>query len=129
MKYIFQLCRILEFCFAGEICSWLLPLPIPASIYGLLFLLGALLLGLVKLEQVQEAGTFLTGLFALLFVPAAVGIMAFGNELKAMLSACLVITIPGTVLVMVTSGLVTQFLIRKRKERSHSDHDTDKSIS
>ena len=34
MKYIFQFFRILCFSFAGEILHFLLPLPIPAGIYG-----------------------------------------------------------------------------------------------
>lgn len=53
----------------------MLPLPLPASIYGLLLLLAALRFGIVKLEQVKEVGLFLTGIFPLLFVPAAAGVM------------------------------------------------------
>jgi len=52
-----------------------LPLPVPASVYGLVLLLAALTTGFVKLEQVKETGTYLTGIFPLLFVPAAAGIM------------------------------------------------------
>ena len=48
-----------------------LPLPVPASVYGLVLLLAALTAGVVKLEQVKETGTYLTGIFPLLFVPAA----------------------------------------------------------
>ena len=50
-----------------------LPLPVPASVYGLVLLLAALTAGIVKLEQVKETGTYLTGIFPLLFVPAAAG--------------------------------------------------------
>ena len=52
MDLIFQFLRIMVFCFAGELCYNFLPLPIPASVYGLLLLLAALKLGWVKLEQV-----------------------------------------------------------------------------
>ena len=52
MDLIFQFLRIMVFCFAGELCHNFLPLPIPASVYGLLLLLAALKLGWVKLEQV-----------------------------------------------------------------------------
>ena len=58
-NYLFQFARILAFCFLGEICHAVLPLPIPASIYGLLLLLAALRFGIVKLEQVKEVGLFL----------------------------------------------------------------------
>lgn len=73
MDLIFQFLRIMVFCFAGELCHNFLPLPIPASVYGLLLLLAALKLGWVKPEQVRTAALFLIGIFPLLFVPAAAG--------------------------------------------------------
>ena len=55
MKLIFEFARIAAFCFAGEVCHLVLPLPIPASVYGLMLLLAALRFGVVKLEQVRTA--------------------------------------------------------------------------
>ena len=69
MKLIFEFARIAAFCFAGEVCHLVLPLPIPASVYGLMLLLAALRFGVVKLEQVRTAALFLTGIFPL--VPGA----------------------------------------------------------
>ena len=66
-KYIFQFARILAFCFLGEILHVVLPLPVPASVYGLVLLLAALNFKLVKLDDVKEVGTYLTGIFPLLF--------------------------------------------------------------
>lgn len=113
MKYIFQFCRILLFCFAGELLARFLPLPIPASVYGLVLLAAGLKTGLVKLEQVKETGTFLTGIFPLLFIPAAAGVMELRQELEALLLPCLVAVAPITVLVMGVSGRVTQSVARK----------------
>ena len=42
MKLVFEFARIAAFCFAGEVCHLVLPLPIPASVYGLMLLLAAL---------------------------------------------------------------------------------------
>ena len=81
---MFQFVRILAFCFLGELLHAVLPLPIPASIYGLVLLLAALCLGIVRLDQVRETGMFLTGIFPLLFVPAAAGVMELWTELGAM---------------------------------------------
>ena len=53
----------------------MLPLPVPASVYGLVLLLAALNFGFVKLDDVKEVGIYLTGIFPLLFVPAAAGVM------------------------------------------------------
>ena len=56
MKYVFQFARIVGFCLLGEVLAALLPLPIPASVYGLLLMAAALRLGLLRLDQVREAG-------------------------------------------------------------------------
>ena len=120
-KYIFQFARILAFCFLGEILHAVLPLPVPASVYGLVLLLMALNFKLVKLEDVKEVGTYLTGIFPLLFVPAAAGVMELWAEMGNMLLPIVISIIPVTVLVMVSAGKTTQALTSRKKE---ADHDT-----
>ena len=121
-NYLFQFARILAFCFLGEVCHAVLPLPIPASIYGLLLLLAALHFGLVKLDQVKEVGLFLTGIFPLLFVPAAAGVMELWAEMGDMLLPILIAIIPVTVLVLVSAGRTTQALTQ-RKQAKEANHD------
>ena len=100
----------------------MLPLPVPASVYGLVLLLLALNFRLIKLEDVKEVGTYLTGIFPLLFVPAAAGVMELWAEMGAMLVPILISIVPVTVLVMVSAGKTTQAMTgRKKKE---ADHDT-----
>lgn len=121
MRYLFQFTRLLAFCFAGELLHTFLPLPIPASVYGLLLLLLALCVGIVKLEQVRETGLFLTSIFPLLFVPAAAGVMDLWAELGAMLLPALIVIIPVTILVFTVAGRTTQAVIRrKEREDEHS---------
>ena len=105
----------------GEICHAVLPLPIPASIYGLLLLLAALRFGIVKLEQVKEVGLFLTGIFPLLFVPAAAGVMELWAEMGEMLLPIAII--PVTVLVLVSAGRTTQALTSRRAAKKEAEHD------
>ena len=121
-QYLFQFARILAFCFLGEVCHAVLPLPVPASVYGLILLLLALKFGLVKLEQVKEVGTYLTGIFPLLFVPAAAGVMELWAEMGDMLLPILIAIIPVTVLVMASAGKTTQALTSRRKAKE-ADHD------
>ena len=98
----------------------MLPLPVPASVYGLVLLLTALNFKLVKLEDVKEVGTYLTGIFPLLFVPAAAGVMELWAEMGAMLVPILISIVPVTVLVMVSAGKTTQAMTgRKKKEADH----------
>lgn len=120
MRYLFQSGRILAFCFAGEVLHAVLPLPVPASVYGLLLLLLALCSGIVRPEQVRETGLFLTGIFPLLFVPAAAGVMELWAELGAMLLPAVIAIVPITVLVFAAAGRTTQALIR-RKEKTQNE--------
>lgn len=120
-KYIFQFGRILAFCFLGEVLHAVLPLPVPASVYGLVLLLAALTTGVVKLEQVKETGTYLTGIFPLLFVPAAAGIMELWAEMGQLLPILIAI-LPVTVLVMAAAGRTTQALTARNK-KEEADHD------
>ena len=117
MRYLYQFARIMAFCFLGEILHEVLPLPIPASIYGLILLLLALRLKVVRLEDVKEVGLFLTGIFPLLFVPAAAGVMDLWADLQAMLVPVLLALIPITILVMTVSGCVTQRLAERKEKK------------
>lgn len=120
-KYLFQFARILVFCFLGEILHAVLPLPLPSSIYGLILLLLALRLNVIRMEDVKEVGLFLTGIFPLLFVPAAAGVMELWAEMGSMLLPILLAIFPVTVLVLITSGHTTQALVRRKQKGA--DHD------
>jgi holin-like protein len=102
VKYIFQFARITAFCLAGEV------LAVPASVYGLLLMVAALKTGLLRLEQVRETGLFLTGIFPLLFVPAAAGVMELGSQLINLLLPAVLAIVPVTALVMAVTGMVAQ---------------------
>ena len=104
----------------------MLPLPVPASVYGLVLLLAALTAGVVKLEQVKETGTYLTGIFPLLFVPAAAGIMELWAEMGQLLLPILIAILPVTVvLVMVSAGKTTQALTGRKKKEADNDAATE----
>ena len=117
MKLRCEFARIAAFCVVGEVCQLVMPLPIPASVYGLMMLLAALRFGVVKLEQVRTAALFLTGIFPLLFVPAAAGVMDLWADLQAMLVPVLLALIPITILVMTVSGCVTQRLAERKEKK------------
>ena len=121
MKYFKQFLIILSVSFLGEVLHALLPLPVPASVYGLVLLLAALNFKLVKLEDVKEVGTYLTGIFPLLFVPAAAGVMELWAEMGEMLLPILIAIIPVTVLVMVSAGKTTQALSGRKNKEADND--------
>lgn len=115
MKYIRQFLWILLFSFAGELLKFVIPLPVPASIYGLLLLFLALVTGILRLESVKETSKFLIEIMPLMFIPAAVGLLESWEALSGILIQVLTATVVSTVLVMGVSGMVTQALIRKKQ--------------
>lgn len=75
MKYVKQFFIILIMAVLGGILNWLIPLPIPATVWGMLLMFIALMCGLVKLNQVEDTADFFMGIMPMLFVPLAVGLM------------------------------------------------------
>ena len=118
MKYIKQFMIILLISFLGEVLRFFIPLPVPASIYGLLLMLAALCTGIIKLEEVKEAGDFMVEIMPILFIPAAVGLLDSWVELKEIWIPVTVITLVTTIFVMVVAGRVTQYVIRKGKKKN-----------
>ena len=116
MEYILQFARILGFCLAGEALHFLLPLPVPASIYGLLLMFIALQTGWLKPERVKAASAFLIAVFPIMFVPGAVGVMELWDVLAGLWAPILLAVFPVTALVFAVAGHVTQFLLRGRKD-------------
>lgn len=112
MKYFRQFGIILAVTFIGEILKYIIPLPIPASIYGLILMLIILKTKIISLEQVKETGTFLIEIMPLMFIPAAVGLLVSWDVLKDICIPVIIITILTTVIVMIITGKVTQFMIK-----------------
>jgi holin-like protein len=117
MKYLKQFLIILAISLLGEVLKELLPLPIPASIYGMVFLFILLLTGVIKLDQVKDAGKFLIEIMPVMFIPAGVGLMSSWNVLKPVLVPVSIITIITIFTVMGATGIVSQIAIRKDKSK------------
>ncbi len=115
MKYIKEFLIILSVSFLGELLHALIPLPVPASIYGLIIMLASLCTGVLKLPQVEKTGLFLVDIMAVMFIPAAVGLMDQWGTLRPILVPVAVITVLVTVIVMAVTGWVTQLIIRAEK--------------
>lgn len=113
MKYLSQFLIIMSFTLAGEALQRLIPISIPASIYGLTLLFLALCLKIVKLEQVREVGGFLTSLLPLLFVSPAVGIVDSWSLIQPQLLGICLLLVASTVLTFGISGSLTQLLMKK----------------
>ena len=78
MKFIKQFGIILAISFIGEIMNYLIPLPVPASIYGLVLMLLCLHFGIVHIDSVKDSGKFLIEIMPLMFNPTAAGMNKSG---------------------------------------------------
>ena len=122
MKYIRQFMIIILISFVGEVLHYLLPLPISASIYGLVLMLVGLASGLIPLAAVKDTAYFLVETMPLMFIPAAVGLMESWGIIRAKIIPYLVITVLSTFLVMAAAGKITQAVIRRdRKKACHHE--------
>lgn len=120
MRFIKQLLIILGVTFAGEALHFLLPLPVPASIYGLVLMLLCLCFKVFPLRAVEETGDFLIDLMPALFVPATEGVMAAWDVLQPVLLQVALITFLSLIVVMAVSGRVTQWALR-REAKHHQE--------
>lgn len=118
MKYIKQLLIILAFSFVGELLAAVIPLPIPAAIYGFLLLFTALCAGLLKPEHISEAANFLISVMGIFFVAPAVNLMAYYDVIAPALVPVCIIILSSTFVVFGVAGLVTQ-LLRRKEGQAH----------
>ena len=116
MKYVIQFLIIAAFAFVGELLHWFIPLPIPASIYGIVLLFIALELKWVKVSDIREVSSFLIAVMPIMLIPAAAGLMESWGAVKSSVWEYALITIVSTFVVMGVSGAVTQFVIRRGKK-------------
>lgn len=115
MQYIKQIALIIVFSFLGEVCRALIPLPIPASIYGMVLLFAALSLKIVKSEQVRDAGSFLTSILPVLFVAPVVNLMDCWQQIQDAMIPLAVIVLATTVITFGAAGFVTKLMMRGGK--------------
>lgn len=77
-----QILLIHIFLFLGSAVKLIVPIPIPAAMVGLLLLFFSLLLGIVKLEWIEQGGNWLLAELLLFFIPSAVGIVNYEEMLS-----------------------------------------------
>lgn len=115
MKYLKQLLVIAAFSMLGELLAAVIPLPVPAAIYGIVLLFLALITGLLKPEQVSETAHYLISIMPLFFVAPTVKLLSYWGVIAPALVPILVVLVSSTVVVFAVAGLVTQWV--RGKER------------
>ncbi|MED1748273.1 MULTISPECIES: antiholin-like murein hydrolase modulator LrgA [Bacillus] len=108
--------------FVSNLISMYLPIPMPASVIGLVLLFVLLTTKIVKLEQVEQLGTSLTGLISFLFVPSGISVIQSLGVMQEVGVQVVGVIIIATIMLLATTGLFSQLLMQlserpqKRKE-------------
>lgn len=112
MKYIKQFTIIITISLMGEVLANILPFTIPASVYGLFIMLLALMTKIIKPSHVKETSDFLMDVMPIMFVPASVGLMVSWGLLKEILAPVLIVSVVGTLIVLIVSGKTVDLLMK-----------------
>lgn len=94
----------------GEIITRVTNLILPGNLTGLLLLFICLLLGIIKLEQVEDAANLLLDNMMALFIPLNVGLITVLPLLKKEGLQVLVTLLTTTVIVMMVAAKVTELM-------------------
>ena len=96
----------------GELIIYLTGVKLPSSIIGMLLLTLALKLRWIKLEWIQGLSDFLVANLGFFFVPPGVALMLYFDMIRAELIPIVLSTVISTVLVLVCTGHVHQYIRR-----------------
>ena len=116
MKIITQIGVLFGVCLGGVGISAILPFPFPASVSAMLLLFALLLCRVVKPGQIDEIAGFLTKNMAILFLPAAVGIIESLDILRDSGIQILIICLVSTLLTFGVTALLMRLADRKERQ-------------
>ena len=124
LRFVRQFVWILLFTLIGEGLHAVLPLPIPAAIYGLILLFIALQSRLLPVSEVHDAGSFLLAIMPVLFVAPAVNLVGSWDLIRPVWLPLLVLIILSTLITFIVSGKITQVLMPKEEpEEEGPEHE------
>ena len=112
---------ILLFYFLGQMLSLLIHGFIPGSVLGMILLFLSLFFKFLKPEYVKNTATVITKNMSVFFVPAAVGLMAYGELLSHSLLAIVFAIAISTVLTIVTVAIIQERFEKNRKKGETKD--------
>lgn len=116
MKYIKQMAIILLVSLAGEAMEYFIPLPVPASVYGLVLMFLLLVTKIVKLSDVEDVADCMLSIMPFFFVAPTVGLMTSFELIKGSVLMLVLMCFLSTLVTVAVTGLVAQAVIRIRKK-------------
>lgn len=117
MKYMKQIGVISTIAFIAELLHFVIPLPIPASVYGTAILFFCLCFGVIKLEMVADVADWILSIMPIFFIAPTVGLIEAFGDIKGKVIPLVLICFVSTVVVTAVTGLTAQGILRLRKEK------------
>ena len=121
MKYLAQLTIILAVSLVSEALGYFIPLPVPASVYGLVIMFLLLWTKVIKLSQVENVADFFLQIMPFFFVAPTVGLITSFDALRGNVLWLVLMCFISTVVTIAVTGLVAQLVIRLKKKGGHKD--------
>ena len=116
MKYLKQLTIILIVSLVSEALGYFIPLPVPASVYGLVIMFVLLWTKAVKLDQVEDVADFFLQVMPFFFVAPTVGLITSFDAIRGNVLWLVLMCFISTVVTIAVTGLVAQVIIRLKKK-------------
>ncbi|MEH7130595.1 CidA/LrgA family holin-like protein [Neobacillus drentensis] len=116
---IIQVLFLHVFLFLGASLKEVIPLPIPASMFGLFLLFIALYFKIIKLEWVERGANWLLAELLLFFVPSAVGIVNYDEILSVQGAEIVGLIGISTIVVMGITALIAEKVTGWKRSEQH----------
>ncbi|MDY3928564.1 MAG: CidA/LrgA family protein [Clostridia bacterium] len=113
MKYIEKFLIIAVISFLGELLNYIIPLPVPGSIYGFLILFILLVLKVIKVDEIRPVTDFLLSIMPITFIGPGVGLIVSAGELKSMAIPALISITAGTAVILSIVSLVVEMVLKR----------------
>ncbi|MGB5141294.1 MAG: CidA/LrgA family protein [Trichococcus flocculiformis] len=123
MHYLKQFTVIIAISAVSELLAIFIPLAIPASIYGMSLLFLLLMIGVLKLKQVESAANLLLGIMPALFVVSGAGLITSYGQIAEHFFGWVAVNIGSTIVILATTGILAQGLIRRKKAKEAGGND------
>ena len=121
MKYLMQFGIIIGLSLVGEVLNSVIPLPVPASVWGMVLLFVLLCLKVINLDQVQDAADFLLSIMTVMFVPVGASLITSFADIKDEILGIFAIIIVSTVVCFLVTGKVAQRIIDKSEKKGKEE--------
>nr|WP_319217781.1 CidA/LrgA family protein [uncultured Trichococcus sp.] len=123
MQYLKQFTIIIAISAVSELLAIFIPLPVPASIYGMSLLFLLLMTGALKLKQVESAANLLLGIMPALFVVSGAGLITSYGQIAENFLSWVAVNVGSTIVILATTGVLSQGMIRRKKAKEGGGND------